>query len=1210
MTELSLEELTEMADAGDANALFELGMRFYEGDGVEQSQENAFLLWKKAATQGLALAQCNLGACYGNGYGVKQSYKKAAEWYKKAAEQGDPDAQLNLGIYYYNGNGVRQSYEKAVQLYKKAAEQGNASAQFCLGVCYEFGEGVEQSYEKAAEWYEKAAEQGDPDAKRSLGNCYYNGNGVEQSYEKAVQWYKKAAELGNPDAQFYLGAFYERGEGVEQSYEKAAEWYEKAAKQGNASAQCYLGYCYYSGSGVEQSFKKAVSWYKKAAKQGDSGAQYLLALCYEGGEGVKQSYNKAAYWYGKAAEQGAPEAQFCLGVCYEFGEGVEQSYEKAVQWYEKAAEQGNASAQSNLGSGYCKGEGVEQSYEKAAYWYGKAAEQGVPEAQLNLGICYCDGNGVEQSYKMAAQWFEKAARQGNASAQFNLALSYENGEGVEQSYEKAAEWYEKAAEQDYAPAQFCLAICYNNGKGVENSPEKALLWLEKAAEQDFPDALCVLGVEYEEGNEECRIEQSFEKALEYYQRAYEKGETGVQEDIDRVKAKIAERDHASLKVDENVDIFLSWNHQDKDEKNALKKVLNQSDIKTWDSDENAEGDLDADVRYAINHSKGYMVLLSLNALESKYMPQEVKMMYERIEKENLNDTIIKVYNIGDPKEIREAIEGLEEGHPFKKLLNLSTDYTSDAQNVVHFAQNVIRKQELLRYQRMAKQYFEVFPIALTDIMVERNNNDVLGSLQFEKGYINRTLYDGDKAYSPKDVLKMGDYLLIYGEGGSGKSLYVKNLIRCYSSDDKVFFYLPCVSILKEIAENHDDDLMSLIARLSFRSSTSKGVSPSLIRSFLDNETKDFYLVLDALDEVRGNEKEVLSVLHAYEDLLRKKHVHVIFTSRSYGDANLISEVTNQSIATLEIRPMSEADIVALFNAIYERNFQSSPDKAPSSNGKGALEARTVSKEYFLKNLPLLADDIKKNPLLISNLIYIYFATKKLETHRSYILEKSNDIILDYLEKERGTLAARNEVLKRLQIKIRDVLEFLAFHLTKDKEASVETILHDFLKLRKGEEPDDEDVDALCRYLRARRILAGNRFAHEIYCSYFAARFFYNKTYEKVVDEDFGEDYITFLKGEKDGYAYLCKCAKKFFSLELGLWPSVTVDFLSKLDYEMHQILENRDGLDPEDLSYDAFDRSMKAVSSSISKIAKDVCLSMCEKDCLFYYASMIKGYLE
>ena len=104
--------------------------------------------YQKAAQQGDAEAQFNLGVMYKNGDGVTQDYEKAVEWYQKAADQGYASAQFNLGVMYKNGDGVTQDYEKAVEWYQKAAQQGDAQAQFNLGEMYRRGHGVTQNKEK------------------------------------------------------------------------------------------------------------------------------------------------------------------------------------------------------------------------------------------------------------------------------------------------------------------------------------------------------------------------------------------------------------------------------------------------------------------------------------------------------------------------------------------------------------------------------------------------------------------------------------------------------------------------------------------------------------------------------------------------------------------------------------------------------------------------------------------------------------------------------------------------------------------------------------------------------------------------------------------------------------------------------------------------------------------------------------------------------
>ena len=112
------------------------------------------------ANQGIAEAQFNLGLIYDNGEGVRQDYSKAAQWYEKAANQGIAEAQFNLGLKYNDGEGVRQDYTKARQWYEKAANQGFAEAQFNLGLMYYNGKGVRQNTATAKEWFGKACDNG------------------------------------------------------------------------------------------------------------------------------------------------------------------------------------------------------------------------------------------------------------------------------------------------------------------------------------------------------------------------------------------------------------------------------------------------------------------------------------------------------------------------------------------------------------------------------------------------------------------------------------------------------------------------------------------------------------------------------------------------------------------------------------------------------------------------------------------------------------------------------------------------------------------------------------------------------------------------------------------------------------------------------------------------------------------------------------------
>ena len=120
--------------------------------------------WEPLAEQGNVAAQYNLGLMYYNAQGLIQNSAEALKWYRLAAEQAHGDAQLNLGAMYRNGQGVPEDFVKAAKWYRLAAEQGNAIAQDNLGILYYFGHGVLQDNLIAYMWTNLAFENGAPEA--------------------------------------------------------------------------------------------------------------------------------------------------------------------------------------------------------------------------------------------------------------------------------------------------------------------------------------------------------------------------------------------------------------------------------------------------------------------------------------------------------------------------------------------------------------------------------------------------------------------------------------------------------------------------------------------------------------------------------------------------------------------------------------------------------------------------------------------------------------------------------------------------------------------------------------------------------------------------------------------------------------------------------------------------------------------------------------
>jgi len=154
---------------------------------------------KIKAEAGNAEAQWNLGFYYAIGKGVLKDEAEAEKWYRKSAEQGNALAQGSLGAIYFDGVGVKKDYNEAFKWFQKAAKQGIDYAQLSLGVIYAKGlAGEKPNWVEAAKWVRKAAEQGNAQAQGVLGEMYYNGEGVTRDYIEAYKWYNLSAAQGGP----------------------------------------------------------------------------------------------------------------------------------------------------------------------------------------------------------------------------------------------------------------------------------------------------------------------------------------------------------------------------------------------------------------------------------------------------------------------------------------------------------------------------------------------------------------------------------------------------------------------------------------------------------------------------------------------------------------------------------------------------------------------------------------------------------------------------------------------------------------------------------------------------------------------------------------------------------------------------------------------------------------------------------------------------
>jgi TPR repeat protein len=348
------------------------------------------------ATNGDVKSQIRLGYLYEEGISVKQDFISALQWYLKASQQGDALAQWHCGLIYESGKGIAKDYKEAIKWYKKSAEQGYSPAQFNMGAMYEYSKGVEQNYSEAIKWYRVAAEQGDDKAKFKHDELYkkmmqsltfsFNNIKLPNNDTRATQseiGYNEllnAAQKGDVNAQLKLGEMYRDGIGVTINFDEAIKWFTAAAKNGSKVGKQQLSILMnkpiiqqlpaYKDDNSNVNNSSVFLEYLNRAERGDVYAQFKLGCMYEDGEyGVVQNYSEALKWYKKAAKQGDNLSQCCIGFFYQFGYSVPVNYNEAIKWYKMAADHGYSFGLLLLGNMYQYGHGVSLSFIEADVYY-------------------------------------------------------------------------------------------------------------------------------------------------------------------------------------------------------------------------------------------------------------------------------------------------------------------------------------------------------------------------------------------------------------------------------------------------------------------------------------------------------------------------------------------------------------------------------------------------------------------------------------------------------------------------------------------------------------------------------------------------------------------------------------------------------------------------------------------------------------------------
>ena len=125
-----LAPLRTAANLGYAPAQRRLGKLYEDGGaGLDKDAKEGRLWTTRAAANGDARAMHNLGLDYYEGSGGPKNLAIAAQWFQRAAELGLRDSQYNLARFMEAGIGVSQDLPGAYRWYLIAARAGDTEAQ-------------------------------------------------------------------------------------------------------------------------------------------------------------------------------------------------------------------------------------------------------------------------------------------------------------------------------------------------------------------------------------------------------------------------------------------------------------------------------------------------------------------------------------------------------------------------------------------------------------------------------------------------------------------------------------------------------------------------------------------------------------------------------------------------------------------------------------------------------------------------------------------------------------------------------------------------------------------------------------------------------------------------------------------------------------------------------------------------------------------------
>ena len=236
----ALDLFKRSAESGYPQAQATIGALYLRGlpGLLKQNPEKGIELLSAAVKAKSLTARFNLGMAYYNGDGVEKNIYKASQWLQLAVKQNFSEAQCQLGLLFLEGgDGVPKNTSEGIRLLRTAAAQNH---QWARDFLKKRGNGEIDNFSKipkntVREIKSDNFKTNDRDIINKARKIY-TGVGVEQNYAKAFELFYPLAQGGNPEAARFVGLMYLSGKGKSKDLKLAKQWLSVAAQKGDKSS--------------------------------------------------------------------------------------------------------------------------------------------------------------------------------------------------------------------------------------------------------------------------------------------------------------------------------------------------------------------------------------------------------------------------------------------------------------------------------------------------------------------------------------------------------------------------------------------------------------------------------------------------------------------------------------------------------------------------------------------------------------------------------------------------------------------------------------------------------------------------------------------------------------------------------------------------------------------------------------------------------------